>query len=430
MFRKLKWVAATTLALALTATSAQAEVPAPPRAAAGWRIAETFEGSGYLDLQAIAASGASNAWVLGLVPNPVPTFVTQRWNGRRWENVALPAELHNVFGPWCLYSGVYTTSPADTWFFPVLPDNGQPVQYALRWTGSAWRTSEVTASADTVLDAAVFSPSDVWTFGEAGDSFLPIGPAVVRRWNGRDWRTATVPLGTPVDVAAVGPDDIWALGVSKATVPDQIQDIIPMHWNGARWTSPRLPVFRPVKAGYPWVATAISATAHGVWVAETPAVNESTGYSPAGVILLRWNGSSWHTVARNAHVQDVTSLTPDGHGGFWLSSTFGSDITDYRDGTFTSQPAPGQGGYVTQIVGVPGTDSSWAIGHLSAGNDILSYDVRFASGGFGFGFGFGFGASASASADLGRRPARDYGTVTQDIPGDGWPPHYPYNCAA
>jgi hypothetical protein len=294
----------------------------------------------------------------------------------------------------------------------VLPHQHQPVQYALRWTGSAWRTSEVSAGSDTVLDAAVFGPSNVWTFGEAGGSFLPIGRAVVRRWNGRHWRTVTVPLGTPVDVSAAGPANIWALGVSRATVPDQDQSVIPRHWNGARWSSPRRPALRPVRPGYPWVATAISAGAHDVWVAETPAVNEETGTSPAGVILLRWNGRGWHTVARSTKVRDVTSLVPDGHGGFWLASIFGGDITDYRDGTFTSQPAPGYHGVATEVAGASG--SFWAAGRLAAGTDILRYVPPSGR------------ASDPGPADLGRPP----GTVTTGRPGDGWPPHYDYNCAA
>jgi hypothetical protein len=416
MTRTSRWAAAAMLAtaLTLTATSAQAQAPAPAGAKAGWRISKVFAGRNDLDLQAISASGARNAWLLGLVPNPVPSFETLHWTGSRWQNVGLPAALQNVFGPWCLYSGVYTTSASDTWFFPVLPHHEQPVQYALRWNGSRWRTSEVTAGADTVLDAAVFGPDNVWTFGEADSSFLPIGPAVVRRWNGRTWRTAAMPLGTPVDVDGVAPGDIWALGVSKATLHDQDQAIIPMHWNGARWSSPRLPTFRPVKAGYPWVATAISATARGAWVAETPAVNEKTGLSPAGLILLRWNGSAWRTVARSAHVQDSTDLVPDGHGGFWLSTIFGGDLTDYRDGTFTSQRAPGAGGYATSVVGVPGTVSFWATGGSSAGNDILRY----------------LQASSQSSGARLSQPGRAYGMLTTSRPGDGWPPHYDYSCAS
>ena len=104
MTQRSKWAAAPLLALvlALMATSANAEPSAQLGAGAGWRIAEVFEGHNYLDPQAIAASGARNAWLLGLVPNPVPSFVTQHWTGRRWQDVALPAALGNVIGPWCL----------------------------------------------------------------------------------------------------------------------------------------------------------------------------------------------------------------------------------------------------------------------------------------------------------------------------------------
>ena len=159
---KRRWAAA---ALAAGAAMAITTGPAGNSVAGGYgpgtdgvRLAdrEGFRGSSFLDVQAIAASGAGNAWLLGLVPDPEPVFVIQRWNGRRWVPVALPARLRSVIGPWELDSGIYTTSPGDTWIFPVLPDRMTAVQYALRWDGSAWTMSEVTAGPDTVLDAAVF----------------------------------------------------------------------------------------------------------------------------------------------------------------------------------------------------------------------------------------------------------------------------------
>ena len=363
-----RW-AATALAAGVAMVTMSA--PGPAQAASGWRIEKVFGGPGSLDVQAIAASGAGNAWLLGLVPDPEPVFVTQRWNGRRWVPVALPARLRGVVGPWELDSGIYTTSPSDTWFFPVLPDRMTAVQYALRWNGSAWTMSKVAAGPDTVLDAAVFGPRDVWAFGEAGSA----GPAVVRHWNGTAWRTVPVPVGMPVTVDGVAPDDIWALGVSQATIHRAHQSIVAMHWNGAAWSAPPLPAFPAVKAGYPWVATAITAAGpRDAWVAETPAVNQQTGFSPADLILLHWNGSTWRTVVKNRGLRGVTGLTRDGHGGFWLTATDpvhpeAGDIIDYRDGTFTSQPVPGRPGdtgSASGIVAVPGTGSYWATGTLTA----------------------------------------------------------------
>jgi hypothetical protein len=360
---------------------------APAQAAAGWRIEKVFGRSNLLDLQAIAASGAHNAWLLGLVPAPEPTFVTERWNGSRWVPVALPARLRVVIGPWALSSGIYTTSPSDTWFFPDLPDHQTPVQYAVHWNGSAWRISKVTASPDLVLDAAVFSPSDVWAFGEAGLSFPNYGPAVVRHWNGKVWRTVSVPVGTPAIVDGVAPDDIWALGASAATVHDVHQTIVAMHWNGTAWSALRLPAFPPVTKGHPWVATAISAAGPGdAWVMETPAASQRTGISPPGLMLLHWDGSTWHTVVKSLKLRGATGLTPDGHGGFWLTTgaanSSADDIIDYRDGTFTSHPAPAQPGYAgfaSDIARVPGTGSFWATGTLTPvktgtfKTDILRY---------------------------------------------------------
>jgi hypothetical protein len=110
---------------------------------------------------------------------------------------------------------------------------------------------------------------------------------VVRHWNGTVWRTVSVPVGTPVTVDGVAPDDIWALGVSQATIHRVHQAIVAMHWNGTAWSAPPLPTFPPVKSGYPWVATAITAAGlRDAWVAETPAANQQTGFSPPGLILL------------------------------------------------------------------------------------------------------------------------------------------------
>ncbi|HEV2376128.1 MAG TPA: hypothetical protein VGS19_28660 [Streptosporangiaceae bacterium] len=368
------WAAAA-LAVGTAVVTAAALTPAQA-AASGWRVEDTFSGRHLQDMQAIDASSASNAWVMGLVPAPELLFVIQRWDGSRWVDV--PVRLPSfAIG---LSSGIYTSSPKDTWFFPLIqsPHFGE-VQDAVHWDGSKWTTTTVTTDPAAVIGAADFSASDVWAFGEkravvAGG----YGPALVRHWNGKTWQTVSVPVGSPVTIDGVSPHDIWALGISAATLSTSHQTMIAMRWDGTKWSGLNLPRFRPVRRGYPWVASAVSAAGpNDAWVAETPRVNIQNGYSPPGVILLHWDGSTWHTVAKDATLQSVGNLAPDGHGGFWLSASdpthprSASDIIDYRDGTFTSQPAPAVRGYrgsVTGIAGVPGSATSWAWGQLNPDN--------------------------------------------------------------
>jgi hypothetical protein len=363
---KPRWAAA---ALAMAMTAAAGHAPAP-RTTSSWRIVKTFTGSSLLEFNPIATSGATNAWLLGALADPKLTFVTQRWNGSSWVPVAPPAQLRHATGIWELFSGIYTTSPSNTWFFPVLTKRGALVQYAMRWDGSAWRTYDLSTSPDTVLGAAAFSSSNVWAFGETDAPFPDYAPAVVRHWNGTAWQTVSVPVGTPAIIDGVSPNDIWALGASEATIHAVHQTIVAMHWNGTAWSALRLPKFPPVQPGHPWVPNAIWAPGPGeAWVTEAPAPNQR-GFQPPGLIMLQWNGSTWRTVAKNLKLQDVTGLTPDGHGGFWLSAVNGANgsIIDYRNGTFSSQPAPGlpgYAGYAFGIVAVPGTGSYWAMDGLT-----------------------------------------------------------------
>ena len=309
MRRKVNW-AATVLAAGAVIAATAVPSAALAKTVPGWRINTVFGQAHRLDLQAVAASGADNAWLLGLVPNPEPTFVTERWNGRRWASVALPVRLTNVIGPWELDSNVYTTSPKNTWFFPVLPKKELVAnQYAVHWNGAAWTISKVTSSPDTVLDAAVFGSKNVWTFGTAVVSLPDYGPAVVRHWNGRTWQKVSVPVGTPVTVDGVAPDDIWALGVSKATVDSLHQNTIAMHWDGRSWSSPRLPTF--------WMTTTDPALAHsngsviidfrnGRFTTQRAPAQAGYAGSASGIVRVPGTGSYWAT----------GMLTPLKSGGF------------------------------------------------------------------------------------------------------------------
>src|ERR1700731_3584099 len=146
-----------------------------------------------------------------------------------------------------------------------------------------------------------------------------------------------------------------------------------MHWNGAKWGTLKIPVPAPVNKT-PWIATSIAASSHtSLWVEESLQGSRAFGTSPAGAVLLHWNGSKWTTVFRN-NTWWMEGVTPDGHGGFWLTGkksevTGFAYIVHYSAGKWTYLAAPAKSGYTPNGPGtytaIPGTHSFWALEGLN-----------------------------------------------------------------
>jgi hypothetical protein len=366
-FRRAVISLAVTTALAAGAVSASSASPVPAASTPGWRVTAVVpSGPTYpTTFTAIGAGSAKDAWVAGRGDSG--RLLLERWNGSTWKPFAAPAGFVNVG------DGVIgTTSPTDAWIFPQVGTTG----YGLRWNGRSW--AKFTFRNVLIGDAAVLGPKSVWVFGErTGKTTTPY----VAYYNGRAWKQSPVSVA-PSSVTALSASDIWGIGLtSKGTD-------IAMHWNGQRWrtlTIPGLPKFHGIR----WYAYFAAATsAHDLWVLEGLALNEVEGTSPPGATLLHWNGSKWSVAARNA-TWWLYGLTPDGHGGFWLTgekaqpvgfALFNSYIVHYSGGHWTYRRAPTRPGYTGPIAGlitpIPGTQSFWALGLLnSASNPLGAADI-------------------------------------------------------
>jgi len=361
-------------------------VPADAASAPGWTINTVFAGPDHPYFPGIAVSGPSNAWLAG--SDDLGNLATEQWTGSQWQTVRPPAALTNVpAGDEVTVDALGTSAPGNTWVIADLDkSNGKPTTYAARWNGTAWTVfsgPDVTSA----LATAVFSATDAWDFGAKGS--VPsggFGAPVVDHWNGTSWRPVSVPVGTPVEVDPVAANDIWALGPSAATVSDPVQTFTAMHWNGVKWSALSLPKFPTVRKLYQWIPEGIQALgASDIWVQEVVSANRGTGEpGKPGVRLLHWNGKKWAIAARDKQGDWAPGLTADGHGGFWLTGAPSSGpgngtITDYRDGKWSTQPAPTKPGDTTgvdDITAVPGTSSFWASGVLDpTGRGFQESDV-------------------------------------------------------
>lgn len=342
--------------------------PAAAKTGPGWQIIKVLSGQS-ADLQSLATSGPGNAVAAGTT---VSSLVVEHWTGSAWRAIRPPAGFVNLPGGSVNVAAAGTSWAGNTWVFAEKGQN-TPTEYALRWNGSSWTVTTL-SSKNTVLGTAVFGPRNVWEFGEKPGSGanLGYGPAWVLHYDGSTWQPVTVPA-TPVWTSAVSAGDIWALGPSAATVNNPTQVFVAAHWDGSSWHTLKLPKLAPV-AGQPWAPDGIAALSAGqAWVEETVAVNPGTGTAPAGVTLLHWNGKSWAVAAQDLSHRASPGLTPDGHGGFWLTDSTSSqpvtEIVHYANGQWTRHLAPTEPGFTGEagdLALIPGTTSVWGTGVLTA----------------------------------------------------------------
>ncbi len=324
----------TAYASATAATPASLQRPAGTAAAApGWRVVKTIGPAKGSVSGLLTAGSATDAWSIWTAQG---LTVVERWTGKAWQRVPLPAKLDGYVNSAAATGFMSASSAGNLWLFD---GSGK----ALRWTGTKWLVQALPSWVSRPTGAAAFSPGDVWVFGTT---------AYAARYNGRTW--AKVKLPEPAaDVSAAGPDDIWALGPSLGFV---------MHWNGTNWATVRVPL-PPLPSGATLSYSDITAVGpQDAWLVQTITLSSSPVPDTA---MLHWNGRAWLTVV--SPVDFAGSLVPDGHGGLWVAgidlnpSGFwlvyhltGGHWTDY--GTLPGVIPQAQP-YLTWI---PGTRSLWA----------------------------------------------------------------------
>jgi len=185
------------------------------------------------------------------------------------------------------------------------------VEYALYWNGARAKVTQFPAKT-SISAAATFSRSDAWAFGTHGAPGNPVTPYAAH-YNGKTWAPVSLPV-LPAGVSALSATDIWVYGQLPATSPAAYAV---SRWNGHKWTTTRLPDLH-LGTGFFLVPGNIGALrANDVWVDGTLGKGMGIG---DGVVLLNWNGSKWTRVrTRFPTSQFYSDLTPDGHGGIWVS---------------------------------------------------------------------------------------------------------------
>ena len=279
-------------------------------------------------LYGVSATSASNAWAVG---SSNGRTVILRWNGTAWSKAASPNPSST--GNWLF--AVRATSAANAWAVGSYRTANGSRTLILRWNGSAWSkvaSPNPSPTGDSLSAVSATSGTNAWAVGYSGRT--DAGRTLILRWNGTAWSKIASPNPSSTSdslsaVSATSGTNAWAVGDRNSTTNGWPRTLI-LRWNGTSWSTVASPNFSPTLN----LLYGVSATSsRNAWAA---------GYycnSPSGVpchtLILRWNGASWSKVAspnpgsedNYLHGMTATSGTNAWAVGYYTSSTPGGATT-------------------------------------------------------------------------------------------------------
>ena len=229
------------------------------------------------------------------------------------------------------WSAVTVTSPASAWAFEG-SDSGRPSAYQL--SGSTWKKRAFPGSSDEeIFSATASSASNVWAFTNTGAAVqfngsrwsvvktfpggISSGRAISKtdvwvfggydrpawHYNGSRWTQSASGEGLN-GASALSPSSIWAYSMSGVA-----------HWNGRTWKKTSLIKLVPkTPLGEPFVAGVYARSARSVY-----ALGSEGGETVGGpLVLLQYNGTSWHRAVISKEAGGPVAIIPDGTGGLWI----------------------------------------------------------------------------------------------------------------
>jgi hypothetical protein len=288
----------------------------------------TVPGAG--QLRTATSTAAGDQWVAGYRQNAARS-VAAHWDGLEWTEVPVVVDSGSsrdrILDADAVIGG-------DVWFVGDYGELGTETTRALvlRWTGATFEQVPVDAGQDpTFFGVDALADGDVWAVGWyfPGNRYHSRGLAA--HWDGVDWTIYPVPYTAGSDrlledVTVVSHDDVWAVGTSYRNGSHPFI----VHWDGVSWSvvkgadvgsgqaslSGVTDVGSSVIAvgsrkdgnralverwtGSSWVRQAVPSPWNyaGLDDVDGPAADRiwAVGYSSAGPLALRWNGSVWTSV--------------------------------------------------------------------------------------------------------------------------------------
>ena len=260
----------------------------------GWTAVKAPSPGGQVSLTAVAASSPSQAWAVGS-DTAANQNLFLHWTGSHWTRVTAPGKSDESL------NGVSVTSPVNAWAAGTYQSPALNLRTLIqRWDGRAWKnikTPDPISGEDQLMAITAVSGSDAWAVGYGQNTATSLNQTLILHWNGTAWATATSPhvasLGTELTgVTAISATDAWAVG--QYGNPSDFDSPLILHWNGSTWA--RVAVSAPRAK----TETLLGVTATSATSAWTVGYGPCTGGSvdcPSPTLTLRWHDHAWDKIS-------------------------------------------------------------------------------------------------------------------------------------
>jgi hypothetical protein len=190
---------------------------------AAWSVNSSLvETGGFAELTGVVDLSPTDAWAAGVDGSG---GLLENWNGSTWSSVALPDPN---FTPGTGQS-IAASSASDVWVVgsTVNPTTGATEGEALHFNGTAWAVVPLPTAAYAVTEIA---PNDAWA----------VGGTTIEQWNGTTWNVVPSPTPGAdlalLGVAGRGVDDVYAVGEDIPSVNGGVVQGVILRWNGSTWS--------------------------------------------------------------------------------------------------------------------------------------------------------------------------------------------------
>lgn len=361
-------------------------------------------------LYADSCSSTYDCWAVGFYANTAGAKLGRaiHFHHGTWSGGSVPEPSSRNAGGYDYLDAVNCKSPTSCWAVGYYGNKAQASRNeALHWNGKRWQNVAVPQPAGIASEAdqnqlngvTCSSGSDCWAVGDYTNRAGAYVNAAFH-WDGTKWTLVPTPNSHGATkgeenvldgVACISTSNCLAVGYGRTSTGQYVSEAL--QWTGTAWATAPTP--RPGRTGthgFSYLESLTCPSASECWAAG--GYNRGRGYDNA---IVQWNGTSWTHVTtpdpgRRVGGSELTSVSCASATSCWAVGFYYKKNGELNEALLwngkrwrrvaTPQPVPSAYAHILRGVSCASPVKCWAVGYsfsapgLSLGQQILRWNGK------------------------------------------------------